>query len=231
MNFLILSANPEEPLLSVGGTIARLQSEGHRIFVSILSDGVTSRFRNYGSALEAVDMDAFHDAYRCSLVELGAFDVEYSMLRDNHIDRYTFPELSRVISERLLDAEIDVLLVNSPVSISAEHSAIYKASLLACRRTVVNKNIDVYTFPSQGYSDAMSTSLLMQETPSYSLLIFDISAFADKKESALSGCRYLSQDPSSPLSIDSSIRWTRSYGSAIGVEHAEVLSIVRKTGF
>ena len=44
MNVLVLAAHPDDEVLGCGGTIARLSSEGHKVSIAILGQGVASRF-------------------------------------------------------------------------------------------------------------------------------------------------------------------------------------------
>ena len=41
---LVVAAHPDDEVLGCGGTIARLASEGHDVYVAILGEGITSRY-------------------------------------------------------------------------------------------------------------------------------------------------------------------------------------------
>ena len=45
MKILVIAAHPDDEILGCGGTIARLVSQGERVSVVILGEGITSRYK------------------------------------------------------------------------------------------------------------------------------------------------------------------------------------------
>jgi len=44
MRNLVIASHPDDEVLGCGGTIARLASEGHEVYIAILGEGISSRY-------------------------------------------------------------------------------------------------------------------------------------------------------------------------------------------
>ena len=107
-SILVVAAHPDDEVLGCGGYIANQVRSGGEVFVTFLSDGVTSRQGNLGLQ----EIESRRNAARLASKVLGVSEVSFGDYPDNKID--TVP-LLEILTHFGGDLNIDHRIVNQAV--------------------------------------------------------------------------------------------------------------------
>ena len=97
---LVIAAHPDDEVLGVGGTVARLSQEGVECHLLIVTDGSSSQYRNADDLLRIIE-EKKEETRRCAEI-LGFKSINYGGLPDMKLDCTPHIEINQVI-ERLID--------------------------------------------------------------------------------------------------------------------------------
>jgi len=132
MNILIVAAHPDDETLGCGGAIARYASEGHRVYVAILGEGITSRFPRRedapGELLEQLRQNA-----RNALAVLGARDVRFFDFPDNRFDTAPMLEIVKTVEGVVREVRPELVLTHHGHDLNIDHALTFRATLTATR--------------------------------------------------------------------------------------------------
>lgn len=223
MNVLVIAAHPDDEVLGCGGTIARLASEGHHIYIGILGQGITSRYQQREAA-DSADLQRLHtQSYEVARL-LGARDLMLVQLPDNRFDTVPLLDLVKVIEGWIDQLQPQVIYTQHGGDLNIDHVQVYRATMTATRPMAGQMVKTIY-----GYEVASSTEWAFQRfSPVFRPNVFvDISAQLPLKIQAMQ--QYESEarlfpHPRSPEALRiSAQRW----GSVVGMEAAEAFELLR----
>jgi len=102
-NILIIAAHPDDEVLGCGGTIARLNQEGHDVYTLILGEGITSRkgaIDRIKVNKEVKELQEF--AVRANKL-LGVKEVIFNNFPDNRFDSVSLLDIVKEV-ETVIDS-------------------------------------------------------------------------------------------------------------------------------
>jgi LmbE family N-acetylglucosaminyl deacetylase len=124
MRILTVAAHPDDETLGAGGTMARLASQGHEIWVCILTDGVTARHHHIDQQLEC--------AIRAGDV-LGVSKVVFCGLPDQLLDGMPLLDVITPIEKCMAEFEPQVVFTHFNQDANQDHRVAFQATLVATR--------------------------------------------------------------------------------------------------
>ncbi len=98
MRCLVIAAHPDDEVLGCAGTAARLAREGNDVYIAILGEGITSRYRQREQA-DPTLVEALQSQSREVAKIVGAKDVFTHNLPDNRFDTIPLLDVVKVIED------------------------------------------------------------------------------------------------------------------------------------
>jgi LmbE family N-acetylglucosaminyl deacetylase len=221
---LIIAAHPDDEVLGCGGTMARLASEGHEVYVMILGEGVTSRYvRREDAGAELLDdlHSCTHEAGKL----LGVKDIFMFDLPDNRFDTVPLLEVIKLIEGVIERVRPAAIYAQHGGDLNIDHATVYRATLAATRPVPGSSVARVHAFEV-----ASSTEWSFgQFAPAFQPNVFvDISATLDLKIRAMACYKDEIRPFPHPRSAEALRAIAQRWGSVAGVLAAEAFALVRE---
>jgi LmbE family N-acetylglucosaminyl deacetylase len=121
---LTVAAHPDDETLGVGGTMAKLASMGHEVWVCILTEGVTARHRHTELQKEC--------AIRAADV-LGVANIVFCELPDQRLDSLPLLEVITPIEKCIGELHPEVVFTHFSQDANQDHRTVFEATLVAAR--------------------------------------------------------------------------------------------------
>lgn len=126
-NIMIVVAHPDDEVLGMGGLIKKLTSQGKKVSVLFLSDGVSSR-TELRQTLEARRKSAVS-----ALGRLGCTDFEFADFPDNKLDTIPMLEICKVIEKEFANFQPNAVFTHFPFDLNIDHQIVSEAVSVASR--------------------------------------------------------------------------------------------------
>lgn len=120
MSVLIVAAHPDDEVLGCGGTIARLAKEGHDMYIAILGEGITSRFKEREEA-ETELVKELHKRSRQVGELLGVKDLFLYSLPDNRFDTVPLLDIVKIIEDLVEKLKPSVIYSHCAGDLNIDH--------------------------------------------------------------------------------------------------------------
>lgn len=127
MKIVVIAPHPDDEVLGCGGTITRLSSEGHSVYVLIVTKGTEPMFPAEGTLQSRKDAIEAHNML--GVQETVFFDKFPAAL----LDTIPHSELNKAIRMEIERLTPDVLFVPFPGDIHIDHRIVFESSLVSCR--------------------------------------------------------------------------------------------------
>ena len=218
---LIISAHPDDEVLGCGGTVARLNKEGHTIYTLILGEGVTSRdhIRNRNKREnEIIDLKNYTE--KANKI-LGVKKVFFYDFPDNRFDTAPFLDIVKVIEKIKNQIKPEVIFTHYEKDLNIDHQITYRAVITATRPLEKETVKEIYSF-----------EILSSTEWSYPLsflpnVFYDISKSIDIKLKALEEYKSELKEYSHPRSLEGIQLIAKNWGMKVGLNYAEAFKCVR----
>ena len=128
-SILVVAAHPDDEVLGCGGYIANQVRSGGEVFVTFLSDGVTSRQGNLGLQ----EIESRRNAARLASKVLGVSEVSFGDYPDNKIDTVPLLEIIKSIEAVVERVRPQIVLTHFGGDLNIDHRIVNQAVLTACR--------------------------------------------------------------------------------------------------
>lgn len=222
MSVLCIAAHPDDEILGVGGTLARHTADGDTVHISILSDGVTSRYDDTDAAEEEIQQRR-QRAERAAEA-LGATASLHSF-PDNCFDTVPLLDIVQTIESEIAEHDPDIVYTHHYGDLNIDHE-------LACRATVT---------ATRPLSDSGVDRVLAFETPSASewsvprpdnafqpTSFVNVSDHLETKLEALSVYEAELRDEPHPRTLETIRKNAEVWGGKAGVPAAEPFEVLRE---
>lgn len=145
---LVIAAHPDDEVLGMGGTIAKLTEDGHEVHVLIVTDGSSSQYRENENLQEIIEAKK-KETRRCNEL-LGVKDVHYGCLPDMKLDNIPHIEINKVIESYIDTIQPEIVYTHFWGDVNLDHQNVYKSTLVAVRpqKGQVVKELYCYRVPS-----------------------------------------------------------------------------------
>lgn len=205
-NILMVGAHFDDVELGVGGTAAKLASDGKNVYKLTLTDNVTN-FKDMNINVE-YESSKMQSARSCKVLGINEI-VDFKPAECSKLE-YS-KEIMQRVEKIIYEYNIDTIFMHFNADMNTDHVAASRICLTAGRHC---KNI--IQFQSNGY---------VLENVYYPTFFIDISNFIDKKKEALN-C-YGSEHNRFNRLFESSIERCHVWGYANKVEYAEGFNIIK----
>jgi LmbE family N-acetylglucosaminyl deacetylase len=223
MNVLVVAAHPDDEVLGCGGTIARLAKEGHEVYIAILGEGITSRYQQREQA-DTLLVEALHSDSQRVADFLGAKQLFLYALPDNRFDTVPLLDVIKIIEDLVEHLQPHVIYTHHGGDLNIDHLVLHRAVLTATRPMAGCPVKDIYTFEVPSSTEWA----FGQFQPAFRPNVFvDIHNTLESKVQAMEFYESEARPFPHPRSPEALRAIARRWGSAVGLEAAEVFELVR----
>lgn len=179
---LVVVAHPDDEVLGMGGTIAKMSEEGIEVHLLIVTDGSSSQYRG-SSNLSEIISNKKKETKKCAEI-LGIKTITYGNLPDMKLDITPHIDINSIIERSIEVLKPDTVFTHFYGDINLDHRRVFESVLVACRPTKGQcvKNLYCFEVPS-----STEWNSIFQQTTFIPNVFVNISEFLDKKTNAL-GC-------------------------------------------
>lgn len=222
-NILIIVAHPDDEVLGMGGTIAKLHNQNNRITLLIVTDGSTCQYGNKQNISQILE-DKRKETKKAAEV-MGIDKIIYGNLPDMKLDSIEHVLINKVIEQAVEDVNPDVIFTHFYGDVNVDHQMVYKSTLVAARPMPGRKLKELYCFDvpsSTEWSPQLANSVFM---PNY---FVDIEDFAQTKYSAMGEYKTELREYPHPRSVEYLQQTDTATGLRIGIKKAEAFMLLRR---
>lgn len=223
-NILVVAAHPDDEVLGLGGTIARLAREGHAIHVLIMADGESSRFDSTLPREHELNRARMTAAETARSI-LGYHSLQIEQLPDNRLDSVNLLEIVKIIEGTLLDFQPSKVFTHHRGDVNIDHQLVHEAVLAACRPQPDNKVKELIFFEVPSSTEWRPPGSSVNFSPN---LFIDISDTLQVKLDALSAYQKELRPFPHPRSLEAVVALAKWRGASAGLKGAEAFFMGRK---
>lgn len=220
---LVIAAHPDDEVLGVGGTIARLAKEGKSVTVLIVSDGSSAQYSSDPDISRI--LKAKEEETKNCAETLGVKEVIYGGLPDMKLDTVAHIEINKVIENVIQKLNPDTVFTHFWGDVNADHQNVYKSTLVAVRPVLGQavKRLICYRVPSSTeWTPCKPDSMFVPN------LFVDISEVADIKYDAFEKYSTELRDYPHPRSVRYLRETDIANGLQVGLKCAETFMLLRE---
>ena len=221
-SILVVAAHPDDEVLGCGGYIANQVWSGDEVFVTFLSDGVTSRQGNLGLQ----EIESRRNAARLASKVLGASDVSFGDFPDNKLDAVPLLEIIKSIEAVVERVQPSIVITHFGGDLNIDHRIVNQAVLTACRPTVDQVVKQIMFFEVSSSTEWQVPTEGQAFVPNW---FEDISQTLDLKVKALMMYEHELREWPHPRSVKAIEHLAHWRGASCGVDAAEAFVLGRRT--
>ena len=213
---LVIAAHPDDEVLGVGGTIAKLSAEGVECHLLIVTDGSSSQYRDSDHLHEIIEAKQVCTTF--SLQFLG-FNNFMQMDKTPHI------VINQVIEKVIDELQPDSVFTHFWGDVNRDHQEVYKSTLVAVRPVMgqVVKELYCYRVPSSTeWTPNKADTMFM---PNY---FVNIEKYAEQKYKAFACYSTELREYPHPRSAQYLREADKAAGLRVGLLAAEEFVLLRK---
>jgi LmbE family N-acetylglucosaminyl deacetylase len=199
-------------------------AQGHGVHVSILGEGITSRYANRCDA-DASQIAELHARSQQAGRIVGAKEVSLHSLPDNRFDTVPLLDVVKIIEELIGRLKPEIVYTQHGGDLNIDHAITYRATLTATRPTRSHVVRAVYA-----YEVASSTEWAFQQfSPPFQPNVFvNIEETLEAKIRAMECYESEAREFPHPRSPEGLRAQARRWGTVAGFPAAEAFALVRQ---
>lgn len=220
---LVIAAHPDDEVLGMGGTIAKLVKSGSVVDVLIVTDGSSSQYRD--SDHLAVIIEAKKKETRNCADILGVRDIYYGELPDMKLDATPHIRINKAIEDVIDKVQPDTVFTHFWGDVNCDHQNVYKSTLVTVRPLMgqVVKEVNCYRVPSSTeWTPNKADTMFMPN------VFVDITEVAEQKYKAFACYTTELRDYPHPRSVQYLRETDKAAGLRVGLFAAEEFVLLRK---
>lgn len=175
-SILVVAAHADDEVLGCGGTIAKHVSQGDKVTIVFMTDGVSSRSTQ--SEKEVVKRES---ALKNALNMLGVKSFFCHSFPDNKMDSVPLLDVVKVVETAIKKSHAEVVYTHFSGDLNIDHQITHRAVMTACRPQSWSLVKEIYSFEVLSATEWNSPS----ESLFVPTKIINITDFWEKKLSAL----------------------------------------------
>ncbi|HSV41707.1 MAG TPA: PIG-L deacetylase family protein [Nocardioidaceae bacterium] len=218
---LTVAAHPDDETLGAGGAMAWHAARGDRVWVCIVTDGVTSRH-------DRVALQAECAQRACDT--LGVERLVLVGLPDQRLDTLSLLDVITPIEQCIAEFEPDVVLTHFPGDVNEDHRLVSRATMVATRPVAGNSVRKVCAFEIPSSTDWAPPVVGATFTPN---LFVDISDTFETKLTAMKAysTAHINEMRPYPHPRSSEALWAyaQRHGAVSGMMAAEAYMLLRES--
>lgn len=220
MATMVIGAHPDDEVLGLGGTIAKLaHQDGEDVYVLIVTDGSTTQYPND----QEKRLRKQGELEACCEI-LGVADLTHGDLPDMQLDRLGHVRLNQFIAEHVARWRPDVIYTHFP-DVNKDHVCVYESTLVAARPRPGSsvRRLVLYPTPS-----ATEWDLPVLKRSFAANAFVDIEAHLETKITALACYDTELRAFPHPRSPEAIRALAQACGLRVGLRYAEEFMVVRQ---
>ena len=219
MKILIIAAHPDDEVYGMGGTIAKLSSLGHQVYILIVTEGCSAQYPGNPQIIE----DKKQEALQCSQI-LSVSEVIFGNLPDMKLDSISHVEINAVIEKTVNAIKPDIVYTHHKGDINKDHRLVYESTLVACRPTAGQcaKQLLCYQVPSSSEWCGPNAEEIFIPN-----VFEEIETYAKTKHQAILTYKTEIREYPHPRSLEYVTLWDKSTGMKVGLKQAEAFRLIR----
>lgn len=146
MRILVIAAHPDDEVLGCGGTMKRLVAEGHGVYVLILGEGITSRYKKREIKKKSNEIQKLLMQAEKANRLLGAKEIFFGNFPDNRFDTVPLIDIVKRVEEVKKKVKANVVFTHYRKDLNVDHQITFKAVLTATRPMKGETVKEVYSF-------------------------------------------------------------------------------------
>lgn len=220
---LVIAAHPDDEVLGMGGTIAKLTAEGKEVNLLIVTDGSSSQYRDADNLAEIIEAKK-QETRRCADV-LGIKDIFYGGLPDMKLDATPHIEINQAI-ERTIDLlQPDTVFTHFWGDVNCDHQNVFKSTLVAVRPVTEQVVRELYCYRVPSSTEWTPNKVDTMFMPN---VFVDITEYAEQKYEAFSKYTTELRNYPHPRSVQHLRETDKSAGLRVGLLSAEEFVVLRQ---
>jgi LmbE family N-acetylglucosaminyl deacetylase len=220
---LIVAAHPDDEVLGCGGTIAGLAHKGHAVYIGIIGEGLTSRYKHRQHVDSALVKD-LRDCSRHAAQLLGAEEIFHYNFPDNSFDTVPLLEVIKLVEKLIDNVQPHVVYTHHSGDLNIDHVITHRAVLTATRPSAGHRVNEIYAFEVPSSTEWAFGQFGTTFRPN---IFVDISATIDTKIKAMQLYQSEVQPYPYPRSIENLQTIAHRWGSTVGLDAAEAFELIR----
>ena len=220
---LIIAAHPDDEVLGMGGTIAKIVIAGKQVDLLIVTDGSSSQYRGANNLQEIIEAKKLETRH-CADV-LGIKDIYYGGLPDMKLDCMPHIDINQAIEQIIDKVQPDTVFTHFWGDVNCDHQNVYKSTLVAVRPVMgqVVRELYCYRVPSSTeWTPNKDDTMFM---PNF---FVDIEQYAEQKYKAFACYSTELRDYPHPRSVQYLRESDKAAGLRVGMLAAEEFVLMRK---
>lgn len=220
---LVVAAHPDDEVLGVGGTVAKLTAMGAECHLLIVTDGSSAQYRDMDDLQSIIDAKKLET--KCCSDILGFKSIHYGEQPDMRLDTTPHIQINQVIEKVIDEIQPDTVFTHFWGDVNCDHQNVYKSTLVAVRPVMgqVVKELYCYRVPSSTeWTPNKADTMFM---PNY---FVDIEQYAEQKYKAFACYSTELRDYPHPRSVQHLREIDKAAGLRVGLLAAEEFVLLRK---
>lgn len=220
---LVVAAHPDDEVLGMGGTIAKLTRAGNEVYVLIVTDGSSSQYRDSDELYRIIE-DKKEETLACAKI-LGVKEVMYGEQPDMKLDTIPHININHVIERAVNNVQPDIVYTHFWGDVNNDHQQVYKSTLVAVRPVLgqVVKELYCYRVPSSTEWTPCKVDTMFMPN-----VFVDIANEANQKYSAFAEYSTELRDYPHPRSVQHLKELDIARGLEVGQGPTETFVLLRK---
>lgn len=220
---LVIAAHPDDEVMGLGGTIAKLTAQGVECHLLIVTDGSSSQYHDSDSLQKIIDAKKV-ETKKCADL-LGFKSIYYGELPDMRLDKTPHIAINQVIENVIGEIQPDTVFTHFWGDVNRDHQEVYKSTLVVVRPVMdqVVRELYCYRVPSSTeWAPNKGDTMFMPN------IFVDITEFAEQKYKAFACYSTELRDYPHPRSLQYLRETDKAAGLRMGILAAEELILLRK---
>ena len=221
---LVIAAHPDDEVLGCGGTVARFEAEGDKVYTLILGEGITARDASSDQHKREEGIRGLKKQAEAANKILGVKKVYTFDFPDNRFDTIPLLDIIKTIEKIKEDVKPDIVFTHHYGDLNIDHQITFKAVMTAFRPTKDESVKEIYSFEIPSSTEWNAPSSLTYFMPDY---FVDISKTIKLKVRAMKEYKCEIREYPHPRSIESIEIKAKQRGIQVGLEAAEAFEVIR----
>ena len=129
---LVIAAHPDDEILGVGATAAKLIKSGHEVNALVLGEGISSRYAKKTPKVKT-EIKELQNITRKACKIIGYKGVYFEGLPDNNFDSKNLLEVTKLIEKHVGKYKPEIIYTHHKGDLNIDHEITFRAVITACR--------------------------------------------------------------------------------------------------